>query len=341
MHADLNEEVHELVDKLFAAITKDIMPKILGHIEKNCPHYKYYNCNSVTIFIIPPAPILMYNVCILMPPWQAISHPYRSIILERWQRIQDLPVFNRNNMQHIFKIWSRVFNGYLREVNVWDDNCKINTLLWLLGQRPQEIMNDYYRVWDKDIAYPGSFKDTTKRLWDTYILVDPSVEAQSKVQTIKQGNRTFASYLEEILPFYDKCQFGDIAVINFIRNNMNQALRSKMASNSECLQLNYRDFISWVVKYETTLIRDINWTYSLRPQRQTMPTIATGASTTPQVSHLAPAWLANLSLPMNKTKCFNCNKMGHIARNYLELQKLRRENVRMIGIQSVVEEQDF
>ena len=33
--------------------------------------------------------------------------------------------------------------------------------------------------------------------------------------------------------------------------------------------------------------------------------------------------------------------MGHIARNYLELQKLRRENVRMIGIQSVVEEQDF
>ena len=90
------------------------------------------------------------------------------------------------------------------------------------------------------------------------MLVDPSVEAQSKVQTVKQGNRTFASYSEEILSFCDKCQFGDIAVINFIRNNMNQALRSKMAGNSECLQLNYRDFISWIVKYETTLIRDIN-----------------------------------------------------------------------------------
>ena len=190
-------------------------------------------------------------------------------------------------MQHTFETWSRVFNGYLREVNVRDDNRKIDTLLRLLDQKPQGIMNDYYRVRDKDIIYPESFKDATKRLWDIYMLVDPSVEAQSKIQTIKQGNRTFASYSEEILPFYDKCQFGDIAIINFIRNNMNQALRSKMAGNSKCLQLNYRDFILWVVKYETTLIRDVNWTYGSRPQKQTMPT--TGANTIPQAPHPAPA----------------------------------------------------
>ena len=144
---------------------------------------------------------------------------------------------------------------------------------------------------DKDIAYPGSFKNATKQLQDIYILIDPSVEAQSKVQTVKQGNRTFASYSEEILPFCDKCQFRDIAIINFIRNNMNQALRSKIAGNSECSRLNYRDFISQIVKYETTLIRDINQTYTPRPQRQIIPTtlILTGANATPQAPRPAPA----------------------------------------------------
>ena len=343
MRAGLDEEVHELVDKSFAEITKDIIPEILEQIEKNCPHCKHCNCNSITTSIIPPAPIPTYNVRIPTPPRQATPRQHRSATPERRQRIQDPPVFNGNDTQHTFETWSRVFNGYLREVNVRDDDRKIDTLLRLLGQKPQGIMNDYYRARDEDVAYPGSFKDATKRLWDTYMLVDPSVEAQSKVQTIKQGNRTFASYSEEILPFCDKCQFGDIAVINFIRNNMNQALRSKMAGNSECPQLNYRDFISWVVKYETTLIRDVNWTYGPRPQRQTTPTTATGANTTPQAPRPVPARLANPSLPMNETKCFNCNKMGHMARNCPEPQKPRRENVRAVGTQpaDIKEGQDF
>ena len=67
MHAGLDKEVHELVDKSFAEITKDIMPKILENIEKNCPHCKHCNCNSVTTSIIPTAPIPVYNVRIPTP----------------------------------------------------------------------------------------------------------------------------------------------------------------------------------------------------------------------------------------------------------------------------------
>lgn len=68
MHADLDEEVHELVDKSFAEISKDIIPKILKHIEKNCSHCKHCNCNNVTTSIIPTAPIPTYNIYIPILP---------------------------------------------------------------------------------------------------------------------------------------------------------------------------------------------------------------------------------------------------------------------------------
>ena len=68
IRAGLNKEVHELVDKSFAEISKNIILEILEHIEKNCPYCKHCNCNSITTSIILTAPIPIYNVYISTLP---------------------------------------------------------------------------------------------------------------------------------------------------------------------------------------------------------------------------------------------------------------------------------
>ena len=150
------------------------------------------------------------------------------------------------------------------------DSRKIDILLHLLGQNPQGILQNYYIARDNGEEYPSTFQHATDLLKATYMAVDPSVEAVRKVETVKQeGSQLFAQYVEKMNPFFEKCQLGNVAIIHFIKKNMNQGLRNRMAGRDGMSITTYQAFTQWVIKYETSLIRDGGWSYGPREGQQT------------------------------------------------------------------------
>ena len=68
--------------------------------------------------------------------------------------------------------------------------------------------------------------------------VDPQTEAAAKVAITRQVPRQmFAKYAETMHPYFAKCGYGDIAIIDYIKKNMHPGLWNKMAGMESMLPL--------------------------------------------------------------------------------------------------------
>lgn len=101
-------------------------------------------------------------------------------------RPQELSTFNSNSNTYTLETWLHVLNGYFREIKIRRDTRKIDTLLYLLGKYPHRILQNYYTARDNSEEYPSSFQHAVDLLKAIYIVVDLSVEAVRKIETVKQ-----------------------------------------------------------------------------------------------------------------------------------------------------------
>ena len=85
----------------------------------------------------------------------------------------------------------KVFTGYLKGMQVAGDETQLDVLLRLLGQKPQGLLIDYYTAQTQGCSYPGTCNDVLQTLWQTYMMVDPSIQAQKEVTEHRQlGQQT-------------------------------------------------------------------------------------------------------------------------------------------------------
>lgn len=320
-------------------------PHIKAYIKQDCAHCKHCNCRSRP----PPAPIYVHHAqpAPPIPPHHTppAPLPQPAPTLPPYQprlKIHEPPIFNGNNDVHTFETWTRVFVGYLKGMQIHDDEARLDVLLRLLGQRPQGLLIDYYTAQNEGRSYPGICNEAVQILWRMYMMVDPSIQAQKEVKTYKQlGTQMFTQYMERMTPFFTKCKLEDIAIINYIKQNMNQALCRKIAGNVAIPQTTYQAYLEGVVTYEAILVRDRGWTYSPRPVRP-----LNAPSTSPNAPKVTPIGTTPRSTTNNwnpskgdikDAVCFNCNSKGHLASSCPQPKKTRPQAARAAQIEEIKE----
>ena len=106
----------------------------------------------------------------------------------------------------------------------------------LSGDAYTRIRNQISNIADSPNAdqWPSHWRDYTdllEYLDPVYIIVDVAVQAQSRFETLFQGqNMDFADFISTFNKLANKCKFDNTAKVRFLHQKVNAALQDRLAS---------------------------------------------------------------------------------------------------------------